>query len=362
MSDRVMDSAYMDWAKRHQRARFTLAASGIKSVTREELGVGPDDVALDGAVGYGHRPLIEALAASSGVEAERVVLAAGTSGANHLALATLLAEGGEAIVESPGYEPLERLIRHLGADVRPLARRHAAGFRIDPDEVARLVSPRTRVIVLSNLHNPSSVATDEATLRAIGAVAERAGAKVLSDEVYLDAAFEAAPPSAGVLGDAFVVTTSLTKVLGLGGLRTGWIVAEPRLAQRMWALKNLFGVNEAHPAETLAMAALSRRPALLARARRILDANRSVWHRFLGTRDELEVQPLPYGTTSFPRVLSGSADRLAAILRERYETSLVPGRYFGAPEHVRVGLTVDPVDFEAGVARLGSALDDLGRG
>jgi aspartate/methionine/tyrosine aminotransferase len=358
---RVMGSEYMDWAKRNQAARYTLAVSGIKSVSMDELGVRLDDIALDGALGYGHRPLLEAIADKSGTSADRIVLAAGTSGANHLALATILGEGGDVVLESPGYEPIERLAGYLGAGVRLFPRRYENGFRIDPADVAAAATPKTRAIVMSNLHNPSSVMTDEPTLRAIGEIADRVGAKVVADEVYLDAAFEAAPPSGAVLGDTFVVTTSLTKVFGLGGLRAGWIVAEPHLAARMWALKNLFGVNEAHPAESLALLALAKRDALLARARKILDANRPVWHALLRSRDDLAADALPYGTTSFPRVLSGSAESLCVILRERYETSIVPGRFFGRPEHVRLGLCADPSRFGEGIARLGSALDDLKR-
>jgi len=187
----------------------------------------------------------------------------------------------------------------------------------------------------------------------------RAAAKAVVDEAYLDATFGEGPRSAGLLGDAFVVTTSLTKVFGLGGLRCGWIVAEPELAQRLWQLKNLFGVNEVHPVGRLSLRALSKSGEILARARRILDANRAAWNAFAAGRSDLDVPPSTVGTTAFPRVRRGSADVLCLRLRERYETSLVPGRFFGAPEHFRVGLCSDPALFPEGLARLGSALDDL---
>lgn len=359
---RVMRSEYMEWAKTRQAARYTLAVSGIKGMTLAELGATLDDLELDGVDRYGHPPLLEAFAAKSGVTASHIVLSTGTSGANHLVFAALLAPGDEVAMETPVYEPMERLAEHLGAVVRFFPRRRENGFRIDPSDVAAAMTSRTRAVVLSSLHNPAPVATDEATLRAIGAVAERAGAKVIVDEAYLDAAFEAAPPSAGQLGATFVATTSLTKVYGLGGLRAGWIVAEPSFAERLRHLKNLFGVNDAHPAERLAEVAMRKSDAILARARAILDVNRKVWHAFLDGRDDLEAERAAIGTTSFPRVLGADADRLCASLRERYETSLVPGRWFRAPEHVRVGLCGDPAVFVEGVRRLGLALDDLRRG
>jgi len=354
-----MSSPYMHWAKTRQSARYTLAVSGIKGLSLAELGATWDDLALDGADSYGLTPLREKLSEKSGVDPSRVVLATGTSGANHLVFAALLVPGDEVAMEQPGYEPIEMLVRHLGGTVRYFPRRAENAFRIDPADVAAAVTPATRLVVLSSLHNPSSMATDEATLRAIGAIAERAGAKVVCDEAYLDAAFESAPPSAGRLGDVFVVTTSLTKVFGLGGLRCGWIVAEPVLAERCWQLKNLFGVNEVHPAGGLALRALARSGEILARTRLILDANRAVWNTFLDGRADLAVARTTYGTTAFPRVSSCDADALCARLRDRYETLLVPGRFFGAPEHVRLGLCGDPIVFREGLARLGNALDDL---
>jgi len=357
---RTMESPYMHWAKTLQTARYTLAVSGIKSLTLAELGASLDDLTLGGAPEYGLHELRVALAAKSGVHPGRIVLATGTSGANHLAFATLLTPGDDVVMERPGYEPMEMLVRHLGATVRYFPRRIENGFRVDPADVAAAVTPATRLIVLSNLHNPSSIATDEATLREVGAIAQRAGATVVVDEAYLDAAFEFAPPSAGRLGDGFVVTTSLTKVFGLGGLRCGWIVAEPALAERMWQLKNLFGVDEVRPAGCLALCALRNGAEILTRARRILEANRATWESFLDGRDDLAVFGVSSGTTVFPRVISCDADALCALMRERYETSLVPGRFFGAPEHVRVGLCADPEIFRQGLVRLGSALDDLG--
>jgi aspartate/methionine/tyrosine aminotransferase len=354
-----MESPYMHWAKTFQAARFPLAVSGIKGLSVAELGATMDDIQLDGRAGYGIPELCSALAAKSGVDASRIVLATGTSGANHLVFATLIEDGDEIAMEHPVYEPIESLARHLGATIRFFKRRVENGFRIDPDDVATAVTPRTKLIVVSNLHNPSSVATDESTLRAIARIGERVGAKVLVDEAYIDATFGQGPPSAGALGNAFIVTTSLTKLFGLGGLRCGWIVAEPALAERMRQLKNLFGVNEVHASGCLALVALKKSDEILARAKRILDANRAAWHAFLDGRDDLAVARTPFGTTSFPRVLSCDADALCDRLRERYEVSLVPGRFFGAKEHVRIGLTGDPASVREGLDRMGRALDEL---
>ena len=358
MSDpRPMRSEYMHWAKTRQTARYTLATSGVLPLERTDLDLTWDDVPLHGRDVYGFSPLIATIAAHYGVEPGRVVTAAGTSGANHLAMAALVVPGDEVAIEHPVYEPVETLARHLGAIVRRFPRRPENDFGIDPADVSRAVGPKTRLIVLSNLHNPAPVAVDAVTMGAIGEIASRVGARVLVDEVYLDAAFEAAPPSAATLGAPFVVTSSLTKVYGLGGLRAGWIVASPEVAARMWDLKNLFGVDDPRPAEGMALAAWRQLAKLGTRARAILDANRAAWHAFLASHPgDLEAPAAPIGTTSFPRVLRGDGDALEAILRERYETTVVPGRFFGAPDRVRIGLGGDPANFRGGLDRFDAAL------
>jgi aspartate/methionine/tyrosine aminotransferase len=356
-----MDSPYMHWAKTFQAARYPLAISGIKGLSLAELGATLEDLELDGRVGYGLAELHAAIASKTGVTADRVVLATGTSGANHLVFSALVGDGDEVALEDPVYEPIEMLARHLGAVIRHFPRRRENGFRIDPADVAAVMTAKTRLVVLSNLHNPSAVGTDEVTLKAIGAIAEKARARVVVDEAYIDAAFGDGPPSAATLGDVFVTTSSLTKVFGLGGLRSGWIIADPEVAHRLWQLKNLFGVNEVHPGSRLALRAFARQDEILARAKRIVAANRAAWLAFVARRADLELAPSTYGTTSFPRLLSGSADALCDLLRERYETSLVPGRFFGMADHVRIGLGGDPENFAEGLARLGAAMDELKR-
>src|SRR5262249_25371430 len=151
----------------------------------------------------------------------------------------------------------------------------------------------------TNLHNPSSSLADPAALRRVGEIAATNDARVLVDEAYLDALPE--PDSAIHLGQQFVVTNSLTKIYGISGLRCGWILAEPALAQSIARLNDLFGVNPAHPADQLSVVAFRNLDAIRARSLSLLSTNRKLLNQFLATRSDLEVQPLEYGTVVFPR-------------------------------------------------------------
>ena len=176
---RPMRSEYMHWAKMRQQASLTLAISGIQPIALEELGASWSDLALEPPADYGWPPLSARIAGRYGVAPECVVTAAGTSGANHLAMAALIEAGDEVVCETPGYEPMLTLAAHLGGRLRPVARHADNGFALEAAAVASAIGPATRLVVLSNLHNPSSAATDEATLRAVGDAAARVGAHVL---------------------------------------------------------------------------------------------------------------------------------------------------------------------------------------
>jgi hypothetical protein len=285
-----------------------------------------------------------------------VVVASGTSLANYLAIAVLVEPGDEVLIEHPAYEPLVAVARQFGAEIRRFQRRPDDGFQIRPEEVERSVTQRTKLIVITNLHNPTSVLTSEATLRAVGEIAKRVGAYVLADEVYLECLYEDAR-TVFHFGEQFVVTSSLTKAYGLSGLRCGWVLAEAGLAKRMRRFKDLLDPARALPAEPLSVIALQQLNRIGARAKSLLETNRVVLNRFLDSRQDLDAVRPQFGTSVFPRLKHGDPERFFALLRDRYETDVVPGQFFGAPNHFRLGIAGAPEIFAAGLDRLGAALD-----
>lgn len=355
-------SPYLEWAKLQSHARFNLATSGVMNYPLSDLLVRLEDLELSGPSFYGYAPLQQRLAAKCGVAPECVVASTGTSMANHLAMAACLEPGDEVLIEHPTYEPLLTVARYLGAQIRRFARRPERGFSLDPEEVRRSLTPRTRLIVITNLHNPTSTLTDTMTLEQLGAVAGSVGARVLVDEVYLEADFGGATRSAFHLDHSrFVVTSSLTKAYGLSGLRCGWILAEPDLARRMWQLNDLYGVIPAHPAERLSVIALDKLDRIANRARTLLETNRALLMQFFDSRQDLHVVRLKTGTVAFAGLRRTNVERLCDVLRTTYDTAVVPGRFFEYPEYFRIGVGNSTEQFAEGLRRLGLALDDLAR-
>lgn len=349
----------MHWAKTQQAARFNLANSGLYNYPIAQLPVTPADLELSGPSFYGYEPLQRALAKHLAVPCENIVHAEGTSMANHLAMAVAFEPGDDVLIEYPTYELLLSTASYLGARIGRFRRPAEHGFALDLDELKRALTPRTKLVVLTNLHNPSSAFIDDDTMRAAAELAASVGARLLVDEVYLDAAFELAPKTSQRLAPNILVSSSLTKVYGLSGLRCGWVIAPPDIAQRIWRLIDLFGVIPSHAAERLSVIALENMHRLVAHSRGLLTTNRALLNDFFASRRDLEVAPMRFGTVAFPRLKSGQVERLCQILRSKYETSVVPGHFFEMPEHFRVGIGRATADVTEGLARLGRALDEV---
>ncbi len=349
-------SPYMEWSKLHASARFNLATSGMANLPLSVLGITLDQLEINGPSIYGYEPLLQSIALRYRVPQECVVSAVGTSLANYLALAATTEPGDEILVEQPTYELILSTARYLGLEIKRFPRRPQDNYAIDPAEVARNITPRTRLIVICNLHNPSGARVPDSTLREVGLLAGKAGAYVLVDEVYRELLFESEPASAfHVDPERFIVTNSLTKAYGLSGLRCGWVLAPSALARQMFHINDLHGATFAHPAELLSVIAFARLPQIAAKAKSILDANRRLLQDFLRGRDDLDYFWPEFGTIVFPRLKEGNLDALCQLLRSSFDTSVAPGRFFETPDRFRMGVG-------AGTDAVRDALQQLGRG
>ena len=231
MSSPTVWAPYMHWAKIHARVRYDLTGSNLLPCTLDDLPGASEALQLQGPNDEGYAPLVEAIAQRYGVAAERVCTATGASGANFLTLAALTRPGDEVVIERPTYDPLIGAARLHGLAVRRFDRTFEDGYQPDPERITAAASPRTRLIVLANLHNPSGVLVDPERLAAIGEVAEQVGARVLVDEVYLETVYDRPQAPVATASDTFISTNSLTKSFGLAGLRCGWAIAEPGVAE-----------------------------------------------------------------------------------------------------------------------------------
>ncbi|MBI3449667.1 MAG: pyridoxal phosphate-dependent aminotransferase [Acidobacteria bacterium] len=361
---RFREIAYMSWAKAKPRVSIDLARSGIEACPASLLRLKPKDFVTQLPAGYGWPPLLAALGSRYGVAADRVfTVAGGTSLANFLACATALdgaRRGDEVIVERPTYEPLLRIPESLGCRIVRLPRRFEDAWAIDLDRFASLVSARTRLAIVTNLHNPSGMRIDPATLREMARILKRVGAHLLVDEVYLECLFDRRVESSVHAGPNVVTTNSLTKAYGLDGLRAGWILGPRDFIRRAGKIHDLLGVNGVAPGEVMHLAALRRLAPISRRAHAMLDPNLAAVRRFLVSERRLEAHVPPGGNVLFARLPKGlDAERFADRLRERYSTLVVPGSFFESPRFIRVSFGVTPARLARGLGNISGALDEF---
>ncbi len=303
--------------------------------------------------------VVAALARRLGVEEGQILCTTGATGALSLICRALLKPGQRLLVETPAFDLFHRIARSLDRPVDYFSRR-GPRYEIDPDEVRKALTPDTRIILLSNLHNPSGMALDRETLVAIGRVAEDHGAVVVVDEVYADyggPGFVTASPG---LSPAFIRVGSLTKGFGLSTLRCGWITADQAVLAPIRALSEEveFGVSRlAHAVAALVLEnpqPFDRwRADMMASARPIIES----WHgRWLA--DGLMAGDLPpHGCITFPRPIGiDSCIRFAQWLADRSGVVVAPGAYFGAPGHIRIGFALPAAELDAGLQALTDGL------
>jgi aspartate/methionine/tyrosine aminotransferase len=346
---------YMEWAKSSSRAAVNLAQSGLPGLTFADLNLDLGSVELNGVHPYGWKPLIEAIAGRYGADPESVVPTIGTSQAIFLVGAALLSAGDGVYIEKPAYEPLLDVSRALGANVRRFERRFERKFGIDLEEFETGFPEGTKLVLLTNLHNPSGVRLESGKIRALAEAAARRGAMLCIDEVYLELAAGEGPKTAFGSADNIIVISSLTKAFGLAGLRCGWIMAPPRIVPAIRRVVDHLYVEHVFAAEQLAARAFSRLDGLMTKSRIWTDKNKAIVRAFMEGEPRLKWVEPDGGVVAFPRVVgrdeeTAGGDRLARELRETKDTSIVPGSFFEDARHFRLGFGL-----EAGLLRLGLA-------
>lgn len=347
----------MAWAKTRRPAKFDLAASNLLGCTIDDLPGAREALSLDGSNENGYPPLLERIAARYRVPVSRVMTGNGCSGANLLVMAALLSHGDEVVMERPFYDPIIGAARLAGAGVRFVDRRFEDAYQLDLAALARAMTPRTRVVVLTNPHNPSGTLLDDASIAAAAETAARHGAMLLVDEVYLDivniVGDGARHTPAALLAPNAISTSSLTKSYGLNALRCGWAIAPDEVAERLRRARDVIDGIAPVPVERLSALAFDHLDALADRARAIVERNLDLFRVWMVGKKRLALAGPTRATVAFPRVADVDDTRaLAEELHRGHDVAVVPGHFFGEPRNIRISLAGRGDVLKDGLARL----------
>lgn len=354
---------YMIWAKTHTRAAINLCLSSVSRPTPTELDLNWNDIELSLPHNpYGYPPLISSIADRFRVEEKNVVLTQGASQALFLVCAALLMPGDRVLVEKPAYQPLLVVPEAFAARIHRFDRMYDQEYKIDPERFSSALLPGTKLVLLTDIHNPSGIRLPRECIKTMADRAQEIGAALLIDEVYLDFLKEREERTAFSLANNIIIISSLTKVYGLGGLRCGWILAEPELAERIKKINDYINVEGVHIGEQIAVKVFSRLSYIHAKNSHMINKNRINIKRFIQKEHRLSWVEPDGGVVCFPKVEADfSGDGLAEHLRKNYATGVVPGSFFEDKQHFRMGFGIATEDLTLGLDNIKNSLNDLSK-
>ncbi len=350
------------------QVELNIAESGVEPLTTEELVDDPDALrrVLRAPLGYPQTNGTEELRARiaalyPGAEAENVLLTCGCSEANYIVTWALLEPGDEVVFMAPNYMQIAGLVQAFGAHLKPLWLHEKLRWNPDLDDLRRLVTSRTRLIAVCNPNNPTGAVLSEETIEEICAAADRVGATILADEVYRGGEFGDTMTSSfwGRYKDV-LCTGGLSKAYGLPGLRTGWVVGQAKLIDRLWGYHDYTSIGPTMLTERLATLALepARHARLRQRTRFILQKNYPLIRDWVSRHPNLlNHVPPAAGAIAWIRCGGGwKTAELAERLRVRKGVLVVPGEHFGMPSYLRLGFGGDPSHLQQALSRIDELL------
>jgi aspartate/methionine/tyrosine aminotransferase len=273
-----------------------------------------------------------------------VLITAGAAEANYLALRQLLEPGDEIVIEKPGWPQAEVMAKAQGAVIKTGFRRETSGWDLDLEELRSLVTPKTKLIFLTNPNNPTGRLLTPDELAEIVDIARSVNAWLIVDEVYAGLEWSAPrPPSIAGLYERGITTGSVSKALGLQGLRTGWMICQDKnlimdaviLRENSSEIMNILG-------EVIAEIALrpERYKTTLEDARTAGQTNLKELNTFIESQPLLSWTPPEAGLIGLAR-LGNNLDGgfvTKRLLEPPYKTFLLPGSAYDQPSHIRVGV------------------------
>lgn len=357
------------------RCRFNMAESCVDSITLKDLLAlaGKSNSILDellplkmtyGAI-EGTERLRSAIASLyANTAAYNVLVTHGAAGANALLYESLIERGDEVVSIVPTYQQHISLPESYGATVKQLRLREADGFAPDLDALAKLVTPQTKLIAMTNPNNPTGALMDERTLAGVARIAAAHGAYVICDEVYrgVNQDDDELTPSIVDLYAKGIAVGSMSKAFALAGLRLGWIVATRDLLDAVSIHRDYNTISVGMLDDHLAAIALENSPALLKRNRAIVRTNLAILDAWVA-REPLISYVKPKGGTI--TLLKYAVDMPSAEFCKRLidETGalLMPGSALGMEGTVRIGFGNGTETLKAGLAEFSRFLAQFKR-
>jgi aspartate/methionine/tyrosine aminotransferase len=352
------------------RVRINLSESGVHPLSVRELLAlsGGDAEALAGIpLGYSQSNGTDALRAAiaalyPGATPDQVLVTTGSAEANFVTCWTLLSPGDHAVIQVPTYMQTWGLAQNFGARVSTFSLHADRSWEPDPDDIRRVITPGTKLVVVTNPNNPTGHILSQQARQVILDRVRAVGAWLLADEVYQGAERNGkTTPSFWGGYDRVLVSNGLSKAYGLPGLRIGWVVGPAEVIESLWRRHDYTVIGPTPMGDFLAREALKVREKILARTRGILNAHYPIMNAWLKRFGKLfQWRDPDAGAICFARYQhTVDAVDLVERIRARHSILLVPGEHFGLPQHLRLGFGNPKEELERALKELEGPFQEM---
>lgn len=324
--------------------KCNLAESSIRDRVLGDLGLDIDigkTVLLYGDH-RGHPELRAMLAAEAQCAVDQVLLTPGAAGALFIVATTLLSAGDHLVVLRPNYATNIETPRAIGCDISFVDLSFDQGWRYDASDIARAMTPRTRLVSITTPHNPTGTLLSREGLSEIVKLVESRSAYLLVDETYRDLSERSAEPFASSLSERVISVASLSKAYGLPGLRIGWLLTRDRsLNERFLAAKEQILITGAVLDEEIACRVYRKRTRELQAVTAEVGRRRKVVADWIAAEPRMEWVEPSGGVVAFPRIRTTASVDIAkfyARLNGEFQTWVGPGHWFEQDDrYMRIG-------------------------
>ena len=351
--------------QQYPHAKYILSFSNSDGITFQEFTEStgytiPSDFDLGWDTHFGSEELKKSIQQIYHCKKEEIVTTCGGTEANFLVFLSMLRKHDEIIVETPTYEPLWKTPLFLQATPIFWERRFEDDYALNLDILPSLITKNTKLIVITNLHNPSGVLIDKKQLKTLSTIAKEQNIFVLIDEIFLDATEKNVVSSWNLPNT--IITSSVAKIYGFCGLRTGWIIAPEHLSEHFQQAKAHTTISSPFLSETITAKALTyARQKIRTRFQKKAQTNIKIITEWMEKHSDIFTWvPPDAGIICFPRYhLPISSMDLCKYLLSTYQVLVSPGSFFQQDKHIRIGYNQEQEYLQKGLDALAQGVKAL---
>ncbi|MHA1968525.1 MAG: aminotransferase class I/II-fold pyridoxal phosphate-dependent enzyme [Candidatus Hodarchaeales archaeon] len=353
--------ALEEWFDKYQfEVEYDIGESGVKFYKFQDLNVDLSDVELRYTHHLGN-PELRAMIAREykGLSWENIGVTTGAAESIFSLIASLTTRKDHLIVENPNYPSFRYIPNSLERSMDILLLKEEEKFRPNFDTLSSIIRPNTKLICLTHPNNPTgSVITENELLHLIDIV-EKLDIHLLLDETYRDLSFQEPPPPAATLSANAISISTMSKVYGVPGIRTGWVASQDdSVIKGVLKVREQTSICNSALNEAIAKHLLQHKQEHLIGIKKRVELNLELLKKWMEIQDELIWVPPEGGVTCFPRY-ENSSQELCRLLVEKYRTFTVPGYCFDMEPYLRIGFGGNTEELENGLAKLELAMKEL---